>query len=137
SVPVALPQSGGVYKSTDGMTWTQVLSGAMLSLAMDPNDRNVIYAGGVDGIYKTTDAGTSWSTTAFPSRYVWAIAVDPNNSSNVYAGTGYGRIYRSTTGGSSWVDTGFSRDYVTALAIDANSSGTVYASTTDGIFKTM
>lgn len=65
----------GIYKSLDfGTTWTMLPTGIpgtgivqRLKLAIAPSDNNFIYAAAVDdqdgsyGIYKSTDAGTSWT----------------------------------------------------------------------------
>lgn len=64
---------------------------AIGSLAIDPNDEDIVYAGTGDGnfahhspyglgIYKTTDGGTSWSHLAestFRGRCVHRIVIDP------------------------------------------------------------
>jgi photosystem II stability/assembly factor-like uncharacterized protein len=61
----------GVFKSTDGgETWLAASNGLMSedirSLAIDPDDPDIIYAGlgnGV-GLYKSTDGGQNWSATS-------------------------------------------------------------------------
>ncbi len=67
--------NAAIYKSTDfGITWTMLNTGIpstgfvqRIKLAIAPSDNNYIYAVAVDndqglyGIYKTTNAGTSWT----------------------------------------------------------------------------
>src|SRR6266481_2524146 len=69
--------NGGVWKTTDfGNTWNPIFdgqpSGSVGALAVAPSDPNIIYAGSGeglqrpdlatgDGVYKSTDAGKSWS----------------------------------------------------------------------------
>lgn len=67
--------SAGVFKSTNfGQTWTALPTGMpatgtlqRVKLAIAPSDPNYIYAittdlyGGLHGIYKSTNAGTSWN----------------------------------------------------------------------------
>ncbi len=118
--------SGGVWKSVDaGASWTAtddtMLNLAVTTLAMDPNDRTVLYAGtgeGFDGgsafmrglgIFKSVDAGLSWTqlagtvagapTGAF--HYVNKIVISPNDSQRIYAGTRFG-VWRSDNGGQDW-----------------------------------
>ncbi|HEY2994770.1 MAG TPA: PA14 domain-containing protein [Methylomirabilota bacterium] len=112
---------GGVWKTTNGgAAWRAVSDAlpniAVVSLAMDPNNRNVIYAGtgegfaggmGVrgGGIFKTTDAGTTWTllpgTTTSDFYVVPRLVISPNNPARLYAATGSG-LWRSLDGGSSW-----------------------------------
>lgn len=67
----------GIYKSTNfGSTWTMLNTGIPLQgtvqrvkLAIAPSDNNYVYAatsdnaGGLYGIYKSVDAGTTWTLT--------------------------------------------------------------------------
>jgi photosystem II stability/assembly factor-like uncharacterized protein len=123
----------GVFKSVDGgKTWSKVLykdenTGA-IDLSIDPSNSNVIFAslwqtrrppwnvyppsnGPGGGLYKSTDAGASWtqiSGNGFPASVGHiGIAVSPANSSRVYAlvdtnAVKTGGIYRSDDGGTNW-----------------------------------
>jgi hypothetical protein len=111
--------SGGVWKTTNGgASWTPladlIANIAVNSLAMDPANSNVIYAGtgeGVTmdfrgaGIFKTTDGGTSWSqfssTNTSDFHYVNDLVISPHDSRRVYAATQTG-VWRSTDGGATW-----------------------------------
>ncbi|WP_415328389.1 T9SS type A sorting domain-containing protein [Chryseobacterium sp. MMS23-Vi53] len=114
---------GGLLKSTNaGATWTESLNGLILeSLAIDPNESGVLYAGtGVlwayptqhQAIYKTTDAaaswteqtGISWSTSGTGLRNVPEISINPNNANHVVV-LGDDRIAVTTNGGSTWTTT--------------------------------
>jgi hypothetical protein len=86
--------------------------GRMAALAFDPTDPNVIYAGSREfemripsgaGVWKTQDAGGSWSAKGdkMPSMQVGAVAVDPRHPSIVYAGTPKG-IFKSRDNGHTW-----------------------------------
>ncbi len=137
--------AGGVWKTTNGgAAWTPLddllPNLAVSSLAMDPTNPNVIYAGtgegyfNVDsvrgaGIFKTTD-GARWapltSTTNSDFHYVNDIVVSPVNSQRVYAATRTG-VWRSLDGGSSW----------TNVLNPANSSGnTVFGGCLDLAIRT-
>jgi hypothetical protein len=113
---------GGLWRSTDsGAHWLQVNDFlpnlAICSLARDPANHQVIYAGtgegffnadAIDGagIFKTTDGGLTWGQLSGTSGWssVNRIAISPTNSNIVLAATRYGGIERSTNGGSSWTN---------------------------------
>lgn len=122
---------GGIYRSTNsGSTWTKITSTPLptsgyrrIAMAQDPNNSLYVYAvfedpgnTGLNGIYKTTNGGVSWTalrkppllpSTDFKSYLMlqgWhsnVIAVDPANSKHILAGGV--EIIRSTDGGAtSW-----------------------------------
>ncbi len=93
------------------------LSLKISSLAIDPNDPNVIYAGtgfrsnlNGHGVYKSTNGGLSWKSinnglplekTWLGGYYVQSIAIDPHDSQTIYAAS-FGGLYKSTDGGQLW-----------------------------------
>lgn len=91
-----------------------------------------------DGIFKSTDNGSSWTLlpstssgtpqTTDPFDYVWSVAVDPSNSSQdeVYTATWDG-IYRSTDGGGTWTNPLAADSSYNDVAV--SSTGVVYAHT--------
>jgi photosystem II stability/assembly factor-like uncharacterized protein len=124
----------GVYKSTDaGKTWKRILyvndqTGA-ISLAMDPSDPQVLYAGmwqlyrthwtfssggPGSGIYKTTDGGAHWTNIShrpgLPTGIFGKVglAVAPSRPNVVYAliQADYkgqaGGLFRSDDAGGNW-----------------------------------
>jgi photosystem II stability/assembly factor-like uncharacterized protein len=118
--------AGGIWKSTDGgFTWNVaddlMLNLAVCALAIDPTNPDVLYAGtgegfyGSDafvrglGIFKSTDAGASWSqlpgtVSGVPEGsfyYVNKIRISPNDPNRIYAATRYG-VWRSLDAGGSW-----------------------------------
>lgn len=68
--------------------------GRTRALLIEPNDPNIMYAGGVDGgVWKSTDAGATWMTStdlSMSNLAVVTLAFDPKNSNTIYAGTGEG-----------------------------------------------
>ena len=115
-----------LFKSSDGgATWTAVSGGGLpdeivISLAFDPTDADVLYAGlERESLYKSTDGGATWSPsrTGLPSGWtVEGIAIDPSEPTRLYAAVSRRGIYRSTNGGSSW--TPFDDGRPTDLAVD-------------------
>ena len=147
--------AGGVWKSDDGgQYWENVSDGFFNSasvgaLAVAPSDGNVIYAGmgettiridvtHGDGMYKSTDAGVTWSHIGLgETRHIGEIRVHPTNPDLVYvAALGHASIassdrgvYRSSDGGASWECVLHVSDVAGAvdIAIDPSNPRIVYA----------
>ncbi len=119
--------SGHIWKTTNnGITFTPVFDNygvySIGSLAMDPNNSNVVWAGTGEnnhqralgygnGIYKTEDGGKSWKNKGLKeSRHIGEILVDPRNSNVVYVaaeGSAWGPneergLFKTTDGGETW-----------------------------------
>jgi hypothetical protein len=113
---------------------------------IDPSNPDTIYAGTRGGVFKSTDAGGTWTVmnNGLTCLNVQTLAVDPTDSDTVYAGMGpyssaCGGVFKSTCGGCSWTlkDNGLpSSPNVRDLAVDPTSHNTIYAATYgNGIFK--
>jgi len=115
-----LAVSGGFFFSADGgVNWTKTLGGNARGVAIHTSDPQTLYVamrtvdgGGTPGVYKSTNAGASWSL-AFASPYGTStrdvrVAVTPADPSRVYAyvgrttGTAEVRVEVSTDGGATW-----------------------------------
>ena len=86
-------------------TWTVELSlagsGAQC-LAVDPADRDTVYAGLRNGgVRRTRDGGRTWADCALPEPGAFSVAVSAADGA-VYAGTEPSRLFRSDDGGESW-----------------------------------
>ena len=120
---------GGVWKTNDaGVSWYNVSdgffkTGSVGAVAVAENDPNVVYVGmgehaprGVttsygDGVYKSTDAGKTWTKMGLDlTRHISNIRIHPQNSDIVYVaaqGALHGAtpergVYKSVDGGISW-----------------------------------
>jgi len=88
--------------------WTPIgpEGGLVPTLAIDPNNSNVLYAGTrSDGVYQTTNSGTTWQLigrTALPASDA-AIVVAADAQSSVYVSS-FGDIFKSTDQGATWTD---------------------------------
>lgn len=142
--------SGGVWKTTNGGTnWFPLKDNmenlAVCSIVMDPTNSNVLYAGTGEGffnfdalrgegIFKTTDAGTTWnrlgSTNNSNFYYVNKLVID-QSTNIIYAGTRKG-LYKSTNGGTSFtgilVGTGGADVHCMDIEIAYTSPSTIYTS---------
>jgi hypothetical protein len=134
---------GDVFKSVDGgATWTGSSNGLtdarVHALAVDPSTPSMVYAGTrTAGLFKTTNAGVSWSATALANVFISALAIDPVNPSTIYAGTDASGLYKSTNGGTSWtpVNNGLVTSAIHNILINASTPSTVYVTTAAGIYK--
>ncbi len=113
--------AGGVWKSVNsGASWTPIAdliaNIAVCSMAFDPKNPNTIYVGTGEGfpnsdsvrgagIFKTLDAGATWSrlpnTANADFNFVNDIVVSNNDSKRVYAATSSG-VWRSVDEGLNW-----------------------------------
>src|SRR5258708_35625313 len=68
--------------------------GSARSIAIDPQNRSTLLAGGRDSLlFRSDDAGASWRLLAFPSPSpgtIDALIVDPSHSGNFYPGLAAG-----------------------------------------------
>jgi hypothetical protein len=132
-----------VSKTTnDGGSWTRYALtssvGYTASLAVDPVNSNIVYAGGyensVAALYKTTNSGTAWLPmfSGISGDTVHDIVIHPNTTNILYAGTSDG-VFQSTNAGVDWNYKGCT--CVHSLLIDPDQPNIVYAGTQDGVYK--
>ena len=107
----ALVGPGAIEKTTDeGLTWTVIFNQwlgeptAIYSLALDPNNPEILYAGIGDlGIFKSTNGGNDWEPTRLSNSYMpYYFELDKNNPEKITVGQyGWG-IIKTTDGGINW-----------------------------------
>src|SRR5947207_4263034 len=146
--------SGGIFKTTDnGAHWDAIFDdedvASIGSLAIAPSDPNVVWAGTGEafirsnisignGIYKSTDAGKTWTRMGLEKTgRIARIVVDPKNSDVVIAcalGHAYGPqqergVFRTTDGGRTWTRTLFVDENTgcSDVAMDANNPRILFA----------
>ena len=112
-------QGFGVRRSTDGGATWNTLGGGLpaslgrVALAKAPSDANTLYAafangaGGLTGIFRTIDGGTTWTMTgatpagAAQTGYNLALGVHPTNADTVIFGEVH--LWRTTNAGGAWM----------------------------------
>lgn len=142
--------SGGVWRSRDGgHTWVEDDQGlpgdniAVLGLVVAP-DQRTIYAANEGAVYKTTNAGVSWSSVFEPSEQdyvVEAVALDPRRPDHLWAGTEGSGLFRSMDAGRHWTRVqgiGFPANaLIAAITPSPTDSADVYVSTqNDDVYRT-
>jgi len=137
-----------LYKSTDaGATFTGIsceLDGVrVMELISSPTDADTLWAATLDGLYKTTDGGTSWTrNSVLGQKQLIAVDIDFSRSSpKIVVGVAYGGVYVSNDGGTTWDGpnvTGFNsgNPYVNSIEIDPEDPNIVFASDLySGVYK--
>jgi photosystem II stability/assembly factor-like uncharacterized protein len=103
--------------------------GTVLSIVAMGNN---VFAGTQNGVYVTTNGGTSWTSASngLTSEDVYTLAV---SGSNLLAGTGNG-VFVSTNNGSTWTSSSSGLTF-TRVNVLLNTGGTVYAGAAHFLFK--
>lgn len=146
---------GGIFKTTNGgQEWKLLTRDVSFStcgefdvqgrlIAVDPKNSNIVYAGSHrHGLFKSTDAGKTWSVKGLAGKYISSVVIDPTNSNIIYVSSQKAvkptpGIYKSTDGGNTWKTLTTSYD-VYDLSIDAHNPQILYAAAFDkGIYKTV
>lgn len=99
----------GLFRQRAGEDrWETITKGlpepaSVQALTVHPADRDVVFAGTQQGVYRSLDGGSTWSRPDFPAGLeVWSITVHPRNPRVVYAGTSPVGVVRSEDGGETW-----------------------------------
>ena len=146
--------NGGVFKTTDyGRTWNPIFdsqpTASIGAIAVAPSNPNIIYAGSGeglqrpdlstgDGIYKSTDAGKTWTHLGLrDGQQIPRIVVDPRNPDRLIVavlGHPYGPneergIFRSVNGGQTFEKVLYKDENTGAsdVEMDPSDAQTVYA----------
>ncbi len=106
------------------------------SIVIDPLAPANVYAGlDGSGIYRSSNAGSTWTNTGTQpaNLHIRALAINPTLTNRLWAGTYGGGVYRSVNSGADWnTCTAPANPFV--LSLVRNASGSLYAGTDNGIF---
>jgi photosystem II stability/assembly factor-like uncharacterized protein len=138
----------GVYRSfDDGNSWERITPANhedlrnFDSVAFDPKDEKIIYAGTYHLPWKTVDGGKNWTSIKqgmIDDSDVMTVIVDPANPTNVHA-TACSGIYHSVDSGATWkryAGIPFIYRRTQLIRQDPQHPDTLYAGTTNGLWKT-
>ncbi|MCC6670337.1 MAG: PDZ domain-containing protein [Planctomycetes bacterium] len=127
-----------------GVSWRNIgpvnMSGRITALAVHPDHRNTWYvASASGGLWKTTNAGTTWAPVFDKESTVSLghVAVAPSNPDIVWVGTGEENarnsvswgdgVYKSVDGGKTWAHSGLRESFqIGHIAIHPTHPDTVY-----------
>ena len=146
--------AGGVFKSVNaGASWTPIFDDQANStigdIALAPSDPSIVWVGTGEpnnrqssswgnGIYKSMDAGKTWTHMGLKdTQSIGRVVVHPTNSNIVYvAALGHlwgpnkeRGVFKTTDGGATWTQSLYINDDtgVSDIAIDPQSPNTLYA----------
>ncbi len=139
-----------VWKSTNmGSSWTKISSinspQKIRSIAVAPNNSQVIYAADRTHIWRTADGGATWSpvTNSLPvlSSYITYVTVKDDNCNTVWVSLGqYNQhaVYETTDGGTTWTNISTGIPEVPVMCVIQNKQDTnrveLYAGTDIGVY---
>jgi len=117
-----------------------VMSGRISDIVIHPLKPHTWYvAVGSGGVWKTENAGTTWTPIfdAQPSYSIGCVSLDPSNPETIWVGTGEnvsGRhvgfgdgVYKSLNGGKTWTAMGLAKsEHIGRILVDPRNSGVAY-----------
>ena len=146
SIGVLKSLDGGNTFSATGLSYNTSQGYVIRRLIADPNDNEILFVAGEDGIHRSTDAGATW--TKVQSGNFYDLEPRFGASSNTFYATTSDDVYRSTDNGVTWSNiytvsssnrlalstTPDDEDYVYILSSKSNNNGYngVFRSTNGG-----
>ena len=136
---------GGLWISHDGgQSWKIVealRAQSIFALAQAPSNPHILFAGTLQGVFRSTDSGSSWTLISPPGskeiHEVESLAVDPTDPDILYAGTWH-LPWKTTDGGKNWknIKEGVIEDSdVFSIIVDPANPHQVFLSACSGIYK--
>jgi photosystem II stability/assembly factor-like uncharacterized protein len=131
---------GYLYRSSDGAeTWNQIYEGywwELSDLLVDPENTSILYASTYHSLYKSIDAGNSWTELPLEmesGNYARKLMFAPNDPNVLYvAGR---KVYQSTDRGESWTELGPNGETVVDLFIDPVDTDLLYVLSENRFFR--
>ncbi len=123
------------------LAWTRSgpEGGQVQSLAVHPHDASIVFAGTVDGVYRSADGGLTWlrSNTGIGNRTAKTIIINPQIPEQMFALVWYkAELFRSDDGGESWHSLAFWENHHTASLQFSQTPFVLYLSVVEeAVFK--
>ncbi|HYB40371.1 MAG TPA: hypothetical protein VEL75_01310, partial [Candidatus Methylomirabilis sp.] len=136
----AIASTGRALFRADGAGWhtVPIPSDALPAQAIAVGAPGRAYLAGAGGVWRTDDAGASWTPhgDGLPDGPAAAVIVAPGSPEVVWAVAG-GRLWRRAEADRAWeaADTGLPEGRVDALALDAVVPGRVWAAAADQVYR--
>ena len=145
---VYVGSSGGIFRSGNGGdSWERLpspvtgIAVAVKAAAVDPTDSRVIYAGvevggagGISGVYRSSDRGATWTHTSLREGIRSIIVVPSEDFRTVFAITAGNGLQVSTDGGQSWQRRAAETE-ISHLAVDPGAPDFLYLIVSDVVYQ--
>ncbi len=99
----------GLYRKEAGdahwenLTRGMAPSAQVRTIAIHPENQDVIFAGTQRGVYRSKDRGDNWERMNITEgRVVWSLKFHPNNPQVMFLGTEGSEVFKSEDGGENW-----------------------------------
>jgi photosystem II stability/assembly factor-like uncharacterized protein len=141
SVYAASSNGGGLYRTTNGgKSWQRLAAGLssanVFSLAFDPTDATIAYAGLDRGVFKSLQSGVSWASSSIYDRSVLSLVQPATAGAQYFAGTN-GGVYASANG-NVWTSAGLGNhqigDVLTIVPTKPATATTLVVTSEAGIY---
>ena len=103
------------------------------SVSVDSSNPDIVYAATDMGVYKTTNAGDSWSVlpSIASNSSAYAVALNPSNANNLLVSIDRDGLYQSTDGGQTWKNASAGMEpngSISTILFDPSHQNVVYVS---------
>ncbi len=126
---------GGVWKSTDfGNSWRSAGSGLgqVFAIAVDPAAPSIVWAGTGAGLYRSADAGQTWTLDEFSGQPVYSVTV----AGGFMWAAPYPELWHRANGGD-WIRAGIDRvGPISPILVDPEDSALVVVGASAGLSQT-
>src|SRR6266568_230226 len=138
---------GGFFVTRDGgRSWSEpadLRGKSVQALALADSDPRILIVGALDGLFRSTDRGESWTrispTGHSDLKNFESVAIDPHDPKIIYAGTWH-LPWKTTDGGATWssIKQGVIDDSdVFSIILDRKQPNEMYMSACSGIYKSV
>ena len=102
-------EASGIYRKEAGESrWENLTRGMAPSaqartIAIHPQNPDIVFAGTQRGVYRSNDRGDNWERMNMTEgRVVWSLKFHPTNAQIMFLGTEGSEVFKSEDGGENW-----------------------------------